>query len=307
MRAHSTPLEIELEQPRRIGERLIAWFLGGCAVVSIVTTAGIVWVLLRESVDFFRHVGLWKFFGDTQWTPLFDDKHFGVWPLLSGTLLTTVIAVLVAVPFGLLAAVYLAEFAGDRQRRVLKPILEVLAGVPTVVYGYFALTFVTPLLQGFVPGLAGSNALGPGIVMGIMILPIVASLSEDAIYAVPPSLKEGAYALGASKLPTIFRVILPSAFSGIAAATILGLSRAIGETMIVAIAAGQQPRLTLDPRVPVETMTAYIVQVSLGDTPTGTIEYSTIFAVGLALFAMTLVLNVISHRLRARILKGGQT
>ncbi len=297
----------ELERPRSLTERLVGWFLALCAAVSIITTAGIVFVLVKESVGFFAEVTFSQFFGDTQWTPLFAEKHFGVWPLLCGTLLTTAMAVVVAVPLGLLAAIYLAELASERTRRILKPVLELLAGIPTVVYGYFALTFVTPMLQKIVPDLAGFNALGPGIVMGIMILPIVASLSEDAIYAVPASLKEGAYALGANKLATIFRVILPSAFSGIAASVILGLSRAIGETMIVAIAAGQQPRLTLDPRVPVETMTAYIVQVSLGDTPTGTVEYRTIFAVGLSLFAMTFVLNVISYRLRKRILKGGAT
>jgi len=307
MRAHRTTVFLELERPRALRERLITAFFALCALVSVVTTLGIVVILVTESWGFFAKVGLGSFFGDRQWTPLFDDKHYGIWPLLSGTLLTTVIAVVVAVPFGLLAAIYLAELAGERQRRALKPILEVLAGIPTVVYGYFALTFVTPVLQKVVPGLAGFNALAPGIVMGVMILPIVASLSEDAIYSVPANLKEGAYALGAGKLSTIFRVVLPSAFSGIGAAVILGLSRAIGETMIVAIAAGQQPRFTLDPRVPVETMTAYIVQVSLGDTPHGTLEYQTIFAVGLALFVMTLFLNAISHRLRQRILKGGQT
>jgi phosphate transport system permease protein len=276
-----------------------------CGAVSVATTAGIVYTLFSESVGFFREVSFAEFFGDTQWTPLFSDKHFGIWPLVSGTFLTTVIAIGVSVPLGLMAAVYLAEFATERVRKILKPALEILAGVPTVVYGFFALTFVTPILQAIIPGLAGFNALGAGIVMGIMILPVVASLSEDAIYAVPPSLKEGAYALGAGKLPTIRRVILPTAFSGIAAAVILGLSRAIGETMIVAIAAGQQPRLTLDPRVPVETMTAYIVQVSLGDTPQGTLEYRTLFAVGLSLFLLTFVLNVISFRLRKRVLRGG--
>jgi phosphate transport system permease protein len=305
MRAHRTAIYASLEAPRALSERLVAAFLLACALVSIVTTAGIVIVLLREALGFFREVSLADFLGDREWTPLFADKHFGIWPLLSGTLLTTVIAVVVAVPLGLLAAMYLSEFASEKARRILKPVLEVLAGVPTVVYGYFALMFVTPILQTVVPGLAGFNALGPGIVMGIMILPIVASLSEDAIFAVPPSLREGAYALGGTKLGTVFRVVLPSAFSGIAASVILGLSRAIGETMIVAIAAGQQPRLTLDPRVPVETMTAYIVQVSLGDTPTGTLEYRTIFAVGLSLFVMTLALNLVSHRLRQRVLKGG--
>jgi phosphate transport system permease protein len=246
-----------------------------------------------------------QLFGDTQWTPLFADRHFGIWPLVCGTLLTTVIAMVVAAPLGLLAAVYLSEYAADDARKVLKPLLELLAGVPTVVYGYFALTFATPMLMKVVPGLSGFNALGPGVVMGLMIVPIVASLSEDAIFAVPASLREGAYALGAGKVQTTFRVVVPAAFSGIAAAMILGVSRAIGETMIVAIAAGQQPRLTLDPRVPVETMTAYIVQVSLGDTPTGTLEYRTIFTVGLGLFLMTLCLNLVSQRLRRRILKGG--
>jgi len=294
-----------LKVPRALSERLIAGTLFACAAASVVTTIGIVLVLIVETAGFFREVSLAQFFGDTQWTPLFAEKHFGIWPLVAGTVLTSAIAIATALPLGLLAAIYLSEFAAERVRRVLKPVMETLAGIPTVVYGYFALTFVTPLLQKLIPGLAGFNALAPGIVMGIMILPIIASLSEDAIYAVPTSLREGAYALGASKIPTIFRVILPSAFSGIGASVILGISRAIGETMIVAIAAGQQPRLTLDPRVPVETMTAYIVQVSLGDTPTGTLEYRTLFAVGMALFLFTLVLNLMAHRLRQRVLKGG--
>jgi len=295
---------LSLKAPRPRTERVVYWVLLVCGLMSIVTTVGIVAVLLGETVGFFQEVSFAQFFGDTQWTPLFADKHFGIWPLLTATLLTTVVAVVTALGLGLLAAVYLSEFAPERLRRVLKPLLEILAGVPTVVYGYFALTFVTPLLQKFIPGLAGFNALSPGLVMGVMILPIIASLSEDALYAVPASLREGAYALGASRLSAIFRVILPSAFSGIGAAVILGVSRAVGETMIVAIAAGQQPRLTLDPRVPIETLTAYIVQVSLGDTPTGTLEYSTIFAVGMTLFLMTLALNLVASRLRGRILKG---
>jgi phosphate transport system permease protein len=307
MAAVTSKVHASLETPRALSERVIGGLLFACALLSVFTTAGIVVVLLSEALGFFREVSLREFLTDREWTPLFADKHFGIWPLLTGTLLTTLIAVLVAVPLGLLAAIYLSEFAAERTRRILKPTLEILAGVPTVVYGYFALLFVTPALQKVVPGLAGFNALGPGIVMGIMILPIIASLSEDAIFAVPPSLREGAYALGGTKLGTVFRVVVPAAFSGIAASVILGLSRAIGETMIVAIAAGQQPRLTLDPRVPIETMTAYIVQVSLGDAPTGTLEYRTIFAVGLALFVMTLVLNIVSHRLRRRILKGGTT
>ncbi|HWP38621.1 MAG TPA: phosphate ABC transporter permease subunit PstC [Gemmatimonadales bacterium] len=302
--ATALPGGMALTAPRAATERFVARLLFACGAVSVLTTAGIVAVLLGESLAFFREVSPGRFLADTQWTPLFADKHFGIWPLLAGTFLTTTIAIAVAVPLGLLAAIHLAEFSRPRARKLLKPALEVLAGVPTVVYGYFALTFVTPVLQRFIPGLAGFNALGPGIVMGIMIVPIVASLSDDAISAVPASLREGAYALGAGRLQTLLRVTLPTAFSGIAASVILGLSRAIGETMIVAIAAGQQPRLTLDPRVPIETMTAYIVQVSLGDTPTGTLEYRTIFAVGLSLFLMTLVLNITSHRLRKRILKG---
>jgi phosphate transport system permease protein len=219
-------------------------------------------------------------------------------------LLTTVIALLVAVPLGLLAATFLSEFADERSRRIIKPLMELLAGIPTIVYGYFALTFVTPVLQTVIPGLAGFNALSPGIVMGIMIFPIIASLSEDSLYAVPASLREGALALGASRLATVLRVVIPTAFSGITAAVVLGVSRAIGETMIVAIAAGQQPRFTLDPRVPIETMTAYIVQVSLGDTPTGTLEFRTIFAVGLLLFLFTLAMNLVGIRLRRQIAPG---
>jgi phosphate transport system permease protein len=289
-----------------VSERIIPGVLFLCAMVSIFATVGIVVVLVVESASFFAHVSILDFFGDTEWTPLFADKHFGIWPLLSGTLLTTAIAMLVALPLGLLAAIFLSEFASPRVRSVTKPALEILAGVPTVVYGYFALTVITPFLQSVIPGLAGFNALSPGIAMGVMILPLVASLSEDSIFAVPQSLREGSYALGASKLSTVFHVVLPAAVSGIGAAVILAISRAIGETMIVAIAAGQQPRLTLDPRVPIATMTAYIVQVSLGDTPTGTLEYRTIFAVGMSLFVMTLGLNILSQRLRRRILKGAQ-
>jgi len=294
-----------LFQRRPLMGRAVAGLLFLCAAVSVLTTAGIVAVLVSQTIAFFREVSLRQFFGDTQWTPLFAQKHFGIWALISGTALTSSIAILTAVPLGVLAAVYLSEYASEPLRRVLKPALEILAGIPTIVYGYFALTFVTPILQRIVPGLAGFNALSPGIVMGIMIVPIVASLSEDAIHAVPDSLREGAYALGGTRLAAIRRVIVPSAFSGIGAAVIIGISRAVGETMIVAIAAGQQPRLTFDPRVPVETMTAYIVQVSLGDTPTGTLEYHTIFAVATTLFLFTLILNLISFHLRERVLKGG--
>ena len=285
---------------RRIVEFVIERTLFLCAAGSILITAGIIFVLLWETAAFLREVPITDFLFGTVWTPLFYDKQFGVLPLVTGTLLASAIAMIVALPAGLLIAIYLSEFAPQPVRRAVRPVLEVLAGVPTVVYGYFALQFVTPLLQSIVPGLSGFNALSPGIVMGIMILPLVSSLSEDALRAVPTSLREGAYALGATRMETSLRVVVPAAFSGISAATVLAVSRAIGETMIVAIAAGQQPRLTLDPRVPVETMTAYIVQVSLGDTPAGTLEYRTIFAVGMLLFVSTFALNLVSNWLRER-------
>jgi phosphate transport system permease protein len=271
-----------------------------CAAGSILITAGIILVLLFETMAFLREVPITEFLFGTEWTPLFSEKHFGVLPLVVGTLLTSAIAMAVALPAGLLTAIYLSEYAASGLRRVVRPVLEVLAGIPTVVYGYFALQFVTPLLQRVVPGLAGFNSLSPGIVMGIMILPLVSSLSEDALHSVPNGLREGAYALGSTRMQTALRVVVPSAFSGISAASVLAVSRAIGETMIVAIAAGQQPRLTFDVRVPVETMTAYIVQVSLGDAPAGTLEYRTIFAVGMLLFVSTFVLNMISTWLRNR-------
>ena len=289
----------------RTSERVATSLLFFCATISILTTIGIVAVLVGDSAAFFQSVSFRQFFFDTQWTPLFAEKHFGIWPLMAGTLLTTAIAISVAAPIGLLAAIYLAEFARPNTRRILKASLEMLAGVPTVVFGFFALTIVTPFFQRFIPGLAGFNALSAGVMIGIMIVPVIASLSEDALSAVPSTLREAALSLGGDKLAAIFRVTVPSAFSGIGAALILGLSRAIGETMIVAIAAGLQPRLTLDPRVPIETMTSYIVQVSLGDTPRGTLEYRTIFVVGLSLFVMTLIANIASYRLRRRILKAG--
>jgi phosphate transport system permease protein len=284
---------------RRV-ERLIETLLFVCAALSVGTTAGIIGVLAFETAAFFRDVPVLDFLTGTEWTPLFATQRFGVLPLVLGTLLVSAIAMAVAVPTGLLSAIYLSEYAPDGVRRVVKPVLEILAGVPTVVYGYFALTFVTPLLQQILPGLSGFNALSPGIVMGLMILPLVSSLAEDAMRAVPSGLREAAYALGATRMQTAVHVVVPAAFSGITAAFILAASRAIGETMIVAIAAGQQPRLTANPLVPIETMTAYIVQVSLGDTPQGTLEYRTIFAVGMLLFLMTLVLNLVSGWLRAR-------
>jgi phosphate transport system permease protein len=304
MPGSETAAAVQLNQARPISERLIKYILFACGAISIATTAGIIFVLLFETIGFFRKVSIAQFFFDTEWTPLFADKHFGIWPLVAGTFLTSGIAIATAVPLGLLAALYLSEFAGVGLRRVLKPMLEILAGIPTVVYGYFALTMVTPFLQNLIPGLSGSNALGAGLVMGVMILPIIASLSEDSIYSVPANLREAAYALGATKLATTFQVVLPSAFSGIGAAVILGISRALGETMIVAIAAGNEPRLTLDPRVPIETMTAFIVKVSLGDTPSGTLEYQTIFAVGVLLFSFTFLLNIVAHRLRKRMAGG---
>ena len=285
---------------RRWAEFAIERGLFLCAAASVAVTAGIIGVLLLETIGFFREVPILEFLTGTEWTPLFSEKRFGVLPLVAGTVLVSAIAMIVALPAGLLSAIYLSEYAPHRLRRVVKPLLEILAGIPSVVYGYFALLFVTPWLQTVLPGLAGFNALGPGIVMGIMILPLVSSLSEDALHAVPDRLREGALALGATRMQTTLRVIVPAAASGISASFILAVSRAIGETMIVAVAAGQQPRLTANPLVPIETMTAYIVQVSLGDTPAGTIEYRTIFAVGMLLFVMTFALNLISNWLRGR-------
>lgn len=281
-------------------EWLIERVLFLCAALSVLTTTGIIAVLAFETYEFLREVPVLDFLTGTEWTPLFSNQKFGVLPLVVGTMLVSSIAMVVALPMGLLSAIYLSEYSPSGFRRIVKPVLEILAGVPTVVYGYFALTFVTPLLQAVFPTLSGFNALSPGLVMGLMILPLVSSLSEDAMRAVPQGLREGSYALGATRMQTALKVVVPAAFSGITAAFILAVSRAIGETMIVAIAAGQQPRLTGNPFVPIETMTAYIVQVSLGDTPQGTIEYRTIFAVGMLLFVMTFSLNLISTWLRER-------
>ena len=280
---------------RWLPERIIGSLLIICAGASILTTVGIVSVLVFEDDHFFGKVSIFEFLTGTRWTPLFASKQFGVLALVSGTFLTAVLSMVVALPLGVLSAIYLSEFAPDRARRVVKPILEVLAGIPTVVYGYFALLFVTPLIRGVSDNVAVFNALSASIVMGIMILPMVSSLSEDAMRAVPRSLREGAYALGSTKLEVSTRVVIPAALSGIVASFILAISRAIGETMIVTVAAGQNPTFTLNPFVPIETMTAYIVQVSQGDTPTGTIEYQTIFAVALSLFLITLVMNLLSQ------------
>jgi len=285
-------------------QKIKEWFIEKAlflsALFSVFITIGIIGVLIFETFEFFKVVSIVDFLTDTQWTPLFSEKHFGILPLFAGTFVTTIIAMAVSLPVGVITAIYLSEYASNKVRIFIKPILEILAAVPTVVYGYFALLFVTPLLQKVIPDMSGFNSLAPGIVMGIMIIPIIASLSEDAMHAVPMSLREGALALGATRFQVAIKVVLPAALSGIAASFILGISRAVGETMIVAIAAGQQPRLTLNPLVPIETVTAYIVQVSLGDTPTGTIEYSTIFAAGMSLFAVTFVLNIVSYWLKKR-------
>lgn len=293
-------IPIAFKTKRRPGEFFIQLALTLCGILSIFTTIGIVGVLLFETVSFFREVSFTEFFLDTQWTPLFINKHFGIWPLFCGTFLVSAIALLVAGPIGLIIAIFLSEFVSDGVRRTIKPALEVLAGIPTVVYGYFALLFVTPLLQKIIPSLSGFNALSPGIVMGIMIIPMISSLSEDALVAVPRSLRDAGYALGATRLRVALKVVFPAAFSGISAAFILAMSRAIGETMIVTIAAGQQPNLTINPLEPVEAMTAYIVQVSLGDTPHGTLEYKTIFAVGMMLFLSTFILNGFSYWSKSR-------
>lgn len=271
-----------------------------CGCVSILTTVGIVLTLVFESLAFFQEVSIVDFLTDTVWTPLFTEKRFGIWPLVCGTFLTSIVALAVALPLGLIIAIYLSEFASARSRSILKPTLEILAGIPTIVFGYFALIFLTPLLQSIIPSLSGFNALSPGIVMGVMILPMVASLSEDALFTVPRNLRDASYAMGATRLQMVFTVLVPAAMGGITAAFILAMSRAIGETMIVAIAAGQQPILTLNPLNPVETMTAFIVQISLGDTPHGTLAYRTIFAVASTLFLMTMVLNNISLRIRQK-------
>ena len=285
---------------RQVKERLIELVLFLAASISVITTVGIVFILLSESFVFFTQVSLWDFLTDRQWTPLFADAHYGILPLLSGTLVSSFVALLVAIPLGTIIAIYLSEFAPFAVREVAKPFLELLGGVPTIVYGYFALLFVTPLLQLVFPSLPGFNLLAAGLVMGIMIIPYVSSLSEDAMRAVPMSLREGSYAMGATRFQTAVHVVSPAAFSGIAAAYILGVSRAVGETMIVAIAAGMQPNLTWNPAEPAATITAYIVQVALGDLPHGSIGYQTIFAAGLTLALITLFFNVLGHVLRKR-------
>jgi phosphate transport system permease protein len=285
---------------RRVADRTAGLVLFAAAASSVAVTAGIVGVLVYESATFFAHVSLWEFFTDTLWSPTFAAPRFGVLPLVAGTLVTTSVALAVALPLGTVVAIYLSEYAPGLLRETLKPLLELLSAVPTVVYGYFALQFMTPLLQQLIPDLPTFNMLSAGMVMGIMIIPYVSSLSEDAMSAVPMLLREGSYALGGNRLSTSLRVVFPAALSGIAAAYILGISRAIGETMIVAIAAGMQSNLTLDPREPAETITAFIVQISLGDLPHGSIGYQSIFAAGVVLFCMTLAFNVLGFYVRKR-------
>ena len=284
----------------KITERLIELSLFLCALFSIAITLGIVWTLLFESWHFFEHVSLFDFLTDTQWTVLFENPRYGIMPLVAGTVVTSGVALLVALPLGTIIAIYLSEYANVTVREILKPILELLSAVPTVVFGYFAFLFVTPILQTLLPELPGFNMLSAGIVIGIMIIPYVSSLSEDAMRAVPVHIREGSYAMGATRLQTAFRVLFPSAFSGIASAYVLGFSRAVGETMVVAIAAGQQPNLTLNPMEGAATLTAYIVQVSLGDLPHGTVPYQSVFAAGLTLMCMTLLFNIGGYLLRKR-------
>ncbi len=285
---------------RKLSERLIETVLFAAAAVSVLTTLGIVYVLVSESIVFFHQVGIVDFLTDTQWTPLFDDAHYGIMVLISGTLVSSAVALALAIPMGTVIAIYLSEFANPKVRELAKPVLELLGGIPTIVFGYFALLIVTPLLQKVFPELPGFSLLSAGLVMGIMIMPYIASLSEDAMRAVPMSLREGSYAMGATKLHTAIHVVVPAAVSGLTAACILGISRAVGETMILAVAAGMQPNLTWNPMEPAATITSYIVQVALGDLPHGSLAYQTIFAAGLTLLLITLSFNILGQWLRRR-------
>ncbi|HEX9450224.1 MAG TPA: phosphate ABC transporter permease subunit PstC [Burkholderiales bacterium] len=300
MADHTVSARLAKKRTRHVRERLIEGLLFLCASLSVVVTVGIVLILVTESYQFFQHVSLLDFLTDRQWTPLFDDAHYGIMVLLSGTLMSSLVALAVAIPLGTIIAIYLSEFAPFAVREIAKPFLELLGGVPTIVYGYFALLYVTPALQFFFPGLPGFNLLSAGLVMGIMIIPYISSVSEDAMRSVPMAMREGSYAMGATRFQTAVRVVTPAAFSGIAAAYILGISRAVGETMIVAVAAGMQPNLTWNPAEPAATITAYIVQVALGDLPHGSIGYQTIFAAGLTLMLLTLFFNVVGHFMKRR-------
>jgi phosphate transport system permease protein len=296
VRAETAPLRLSSGRTR-YGELVVKALLGLCALISVATTVGIIAALLQPALEFFREVNFIDFITGTNWAPLFEPQSFGVVPLIVGTLSVTFWACVVCMPFGLGSAIYLSEYASPRTRKWLKPALEVLAGIPTVVYGFFALTFFTPLLQDIGAGVGIFNVLSAGLVMGVMLIPTVASISEDSMAAVPSDLRAGAYALGSTRLHVATRIVVPAAFSGIIASYVLAISRAIGETMIVLIAAGTLPQLTFDPREAAETMTAFIAATGIGDVPTGSIEYKTIFAVGLTLFTFTLVMNMIAIRL----------
>jgi len=302
----NNPMEIEISDRlakkfrRNLIERGIELLLMLAALSAVLTTVAIVCILLYESYAFFEHVSVWDFLTDTQWTPLFADAHYGILPLVSGTLTISAVALAFAIPVGTIGAIYLSEFASHRVRETVKPVLELLEGVPTIVFGYFALLLVTPLLQKLIPGLPTFNMLGPGIVIGIMVIPYIASVAEDAMRAVPMSMREGSYAMGATRFQTAIRVVTPAAISGIIAAYILAISRAIGETMVVAIAAGQQPNLTFNPMDSAATITAYIVQVAMGDLPHGSIGYQSIFAAGLVLMLITLFFNLLGHFTRKK-------
>lgn len=296
-----TKIDLTGKRNRRLSEQVIRFVLMACAGLSIVTTVGIVLILLFEALRFFREVPIWDFLTGTEWTALFSEKQFGVLPLVAGTLMITAIAMVVALPLGLMCAIYLSEYASERTRSLLKPTLELLAGVPTIVYGYFALTFITPqILKRIVPEVDPLNSLAAGIAVGILVLPLVASLSEDALRAVPLSLREAAFGLGATKREVALQVVVPAAFSGVMASFILATSRAVGETMVVAIANGGRPNLTWDAREGMQTMTAYIVAVFSGDVVYGSIEYLSLFAVGLLLFVITLAMNFVSQWISAR-------
>lgn len=296
----NTKNRLSYKATRHLKERFIESGLFLAALSSVATTFAIITILVYESLPLFKVVSLWTFLTDKQWTPLFDDAHYGIMPLVAGTMVTSAVALLVAIPMGTIIAIYLSEFAPHRVRETVKPFLELLGAVPTVVFGYFALIFVTPLLQKLMPELSGFNMLSAGLVMGIMIIPYISSVSEDAMRAVPMHIREGSYAMGATRFQTAVRVVVPSAFSGIAAAYILGISRAVGETMIVAVAAGMQPNFTLNPLEPAATISSYIVQVALGDLPHGSIGYQTIFAAGLTLMLMTLAFNVLGYWLKRK-------
>ncbi|MFM2344937.1 MAG: hypothetical protein RLZZ210_1549 [Pseudomonadota bacterium] len=284
---------------RSIREFIIELFLLLCASVSVIATISIVWILVADSIPFFKAVGITRFITETMWTPMFEDAKYGILPLISGTFTTSLVAVAIAIPFGTIIAIYLSEFAGHKTREIVKPFLELLGSIPSIVYGYFALTFITPILQKIFPELPGFNMLSAGIMMGFAIIPYISSLAEDAMRAVPMSLREGSYGMGATKFQTSINVVYPAAISGILSAYILGIARAIGETMIVAVAAGMQPTLSFNPMTETQTISAYIVQVALGDAPHGSIGYQSIFAAGLVLLILTLIFNILGHCVRS--------